>query len=293
MIDTLADAALLKYIGIAVFSSIGIFATVVFAGTLSALIALGVFALVSRDRIHRAELQKYCAPINAANRLEIVDFIAQRYAGVPIAQIAAGRYADYLINHNERGDLLPAIMQIPAGTLYRLHHRQICGQLMAKLSTEGPLISGRKIATPLSDVFMFLAESSGLSAGDKLKDAISFQGIFIGPAFQAVDAEDTERNYVETATRQIDVIQANLGQRINTASYSYATVIWIFLYVILLTGAVTGVENVQGFLDYIRAGAAYVVHWLLALFAAIVLGICTGVFSGVAFTWLDGRFTSR
>ncbi len=207
-------------------------------------------------------------------------FISSRYHETsPVRNQAYVEYVEKLLN---TGYFVPALANMEARTVYQLHYRQLCAQLASVLSNEGLRSEGNETYTPLTDVLGFIAESHGgsQSGGILRRDTeLSQMG---------------DRYYLEIALRQIDVIQAELGSRINTIVYGYAASCWTIFYVLVLVSAATfqAAQN-QGVWSSVSSAIENIFTGVFAFIIALALAIGTAVFSGAAFTWLDRVFASK
>jgi hypothetical protein len=279
--NSLLDSSLISLLVVAVAATGGIFLAVVLGGVVSALITLGALELGYRAKIQRSVLERYfrlgdeVPPLAAANPLQV--FLAARYP-VP----AAPAYAELLVQLDLKHTLVPALAQMDADGLYRLHYRQICGQLMGVVNNEALKKEGQQtVVTPLTDVLAFL--SSRRTA------------VLRVPALQGPATTPDKRSDLDLALREIDGIQATLGNGIGKATFPYMQLAWIAVYGVTLILAALSLPfsytGSMGALSVTVVQHAFVV--LGAALGGLVLAIGTAVFGAVAFTSLDRFLASK
>jgi hypothetical protein len=281
-LPVLADSSLINLIIVAVATTGGIFLAVVLGGLLSALVTLGALEVGLRSIIQKNALANFFVMPDLESDLKrspLYAFLLKRYSSDELAS----KYAQLFLNLVKQDRLVPILAQMDAGSLYRLHYRQICGQLMGVVNNEAMQREREHPFTPLTDVLVFLSNR---------RNEI-LRGPFAGRV-NIVQASDT-RSDLDLALREIDGIQATLGNSISKATFPFVLGAWTVLYVPALIASVI-------YLPFSSSGAviavavAVIQHLFVILVAALgarALSTGSAVFGAVAFTWLDRVLASK
>lgn len=155
------------------------------------------------------------------------------------------------------------IVGMPERALCRLYYRQISGQFLAELNAEAAQDGKRSQPTPFLDHMR--------------------KGLKKGP---------TATHEIDYAGRQIDVLQAQLGDAVTKSAMSAMTMIWGLFF--LAVGIMASADRY----DVLRSAGELgpgVLAWLgfwvpylaMAVAAALVLGICAAACGLVALNALD------
>jgi hypothetical protein len=153
-------------------------------------------------------------------------------------------------------DTLAKLVGMTPDVLFSLQYRQLCGQIMAAINNEGAAATEMESpsSTPLLDYL------SGLYNR--------------GP----VSRELPSRAKLEQAVREVDHLQAFLGERISSTVYGIVLTIWFVIY--------TAVSLVV-ILNSNQSIWPSVITVLLGLLLGGILAFATAIVSGILFVWLD------
>jgi len=291
-LNPLADSNLVNLIIVAVAATGGIFLAIVLGGLLSALIVLGALELYFRAKIHQSSLEQYFKILcnssqDTYDKLET--FLIKKYP----EHHDIAEYSKKLFNIFDRRDLVPMIAQMDAESLYRLHYRQICGQLTAVVNNEAVQRAANQALAPLTDVLTFLSSQRNRV----LQTPFEVQS-------PKGEANDIARADLDLALREIDGIQAKLGNSISNATFPYVFLAWSMLYVPFListaiylpflhTDHAPPVSDWAWLFIPVLAFSKYALAMTLATLVGIVLSLGSAVFGGVAITWLDRILASK
>jgi hypothetical protein len=277
-IDAVADSSFVDLVVVAAWITGGMFLAVILGGLLSAVVALGVLELFVRAQLQKRALESYFRDFSASNHEKFRQFVLQKYepptAGSRSEWEPPAAIRDYLhtVGRIEAERRIPALAQMDANNLYRLHYRQICGQLMSVLNNEA-MQQGPVAITPLTDVLRFIASNRNPVLRGRLIDR----------------PENAPRADLEVALREIDGIQAELGNRISRSIFPAVFVVWTTLYAFPLLAKVASTISAASWLLLAQSlGLA-----LMAVFLAAILALGTAVFAAVAFSWFDRILASK
>jgi hypothetical protein len=301
---SILDSSLLTLIIVAVVATGGIFLAVVLGGLLSGLMTLGALELHFRARIQEVALKTYfrlsqfktepeppaqSAPGKAhAAPLALADFLRGKYDKSLHDRI--GDYSKQLMDLAQKEELVPTLAQMDSESLYRLHYRQICGQLATVVGNEAMQQQGKHLPafTPLTDVLVFLSLRRNPILSILQRDPAP-------PGAGSPPPAETRAD-LDLALREIDGIQATLGSSLNKETFPYVLMAWIILYALALVGTAISLPFFTYSGSWFAASWTFVLH-LLTIFAAIVTGIVlalgSAVFGALTFTWFDRALASK
>jgi hypothetical protein len=302
--DSLLQSTILRFITVATTATGGIFLVVILSGVLSALLTLGALELFFRARIQRSVLLKYFARMDFG---DFARFVSRRYniplspdvnraIAQPTVQVQPGDpaivvYSKSIANQFYARNFVSSLAQLDPNTFYQLHYRQLCGQLATVVTNEGLLFQTRRTFTPLSDVLAYISEKKAGTLNILTRTSESVE-----PSSDPNIISIEDRYYLEKALRQIDAIQAELGNRINNVVYGYAVALWaLFYFIILFFGASANlrIPGQAGFWAVAGQVVEVVATMIFAFLVAMALAVGTAVFSSATFTWLDRVFASK
>lgn len=183
--------------------------------------------------------------------------------GAALMRLRFGRYSGPARNAAN-------LLHMPERVLCRLYYRQISGQFLAAVNGEA---TGNRGSTPVID---WLSNKNEGSPDEP--------------------AAGSSRSKLETAVRQIDILQAYLGDAVIKSVMRAMTVGWSLLYTIV------GLAAQSSRFETLRTGGAvesglwpWLVFWgpsaAVAVLIGLALGLCAAACGLVAFSWLD-RFTA-
>jgi hypothetical protein len=235
----------------AVFS---VFLIVILSGLVSGLVALGYIELFARSAIQR----------------RVVRSIAERGWSFRFGKMVPP-HSPELASNLEDG--LPFALGMDPPQFFNLHHRQICGLLIAGLSRES--MAKRE---PSSSQHRILPEVLALAPPSLMSGA----GFIPGDYERRPRASD-----VDLATSVVDNLQVELSRHLFLAAFWSAFAVWLLLFALAATPAIF---TFKSFFRTLFESAAYVgailPACLLFAFAAAVVG-------ALVFGWLDRVFSIR
>lgn len=300
------DSSLISLILVAVVATGGIFLAVVLGGLLSGLMTLGALELHFRAKIQEVALKKYfrLSQFNAKSvpqpaqdnaSLALADFLRGKYDKSLHGRI--GDYSRQLSELEQKEKLVPTLAQMDAESLYRLHYRQICGQLATVVSNEAmQREQGKHLSafTPLTDVLVFLSLRRNPILSIQQHEPAPAGTPPLPPERPAQPIE--KRADLDLALREIDGIQATLGSSLSKETFPYVLTAWCIVYALALIGTAISLPFFTYSGSWFAASWTFVLH-LLTIFAAaatgIVLALGSAVFGALTFTWFDRVLASK
>jgi hypothetical protein len=274
---------LLNLLSVAAGVAAAVFLAITLAGIISALVLLGMLEIWLRRRIQEKAVHRYFFALNKADenpRLSV--YISKTYP----QEDSQGEIYFLLKRFSELGPrVISALAQMNSESFFQLHYRQICGQLLAVINneamyasqiTEGAPRASRLVTGPLTDLLLLLSV---------LRNPLSIE---ILPA--AKDA----RVALDRASREIDALQAYLGNAVNKVTFRFVAWTWAVLYALPLVGASTALiyQQYPAGLGW-GGGLATSVGTLIAICLSAALALGSAVSGAVVLALLDRLLASK
>jgi hypothetical protein len=305
--------AFISVLGPAVAS---IFAAVVLSGALSGIITLGLVELFLRSTLQRGVVTNLFRRANDTERSNpLTDFLNKKYQAPPplpsgitppaaptpgvtgsgYSDAAITDYATSLHKAGSGAEMLANLLSIPDTTLYRLHYRQLCGQIMAAVSRESIITGDRQVFTPVIDMLAYLSSSRNSlfdTPHPATGDAPGTQPASSGFSREFPTAERLRLD-VDRATREIDQLQAALSERISRYAFGTSFFVWVVAFALIAYSARRSLDFSTDVSSLLSRIAGNMVATAIALILSCVLAFASAVVASIVFAWLDRGFSSK
>lgn len=244
----LADFGFVSVMLVACVATALAFLTVLMAGSLSGVVMVGVFSLFLRRRTQESVVLGFFR--EAQNLTSSTAYTGQ--------------------SDSETRRVLDRLVGLEFATLCSLPYRQLCGQIIAAINSEGASAAANGDAeTPLTDLLAGKIHGPESHRAERLAD-------------------------FDRAARRIDHLQARLGGAVDRKVFILSVSFWLAAYVLLLwVPALSLVQWSPGFWGIITTWQSYAIYSSLAMILGLILSFASAMVCWMVFGWLDRALILR